>query len=431
MYGDARGGPDAPRGPSHWCAFGVGLTAVGVAAGLLLSLLHPDAHLGDGPIVLDRSSGALYVRIEQTWHPALNLASARLAAGSAATPGSVDPAALESVKRGALLGIPGAPDRIEPVAPELASTWTVCDGAQTTVVIAGQPVAAAPLDPEQPVLVSGPSGTRYLLYDGKRAAVDPRDPAVAAALQLDGAVAKPVSAALLNSVPEVAPLTVPRVTAAGNPGPEALPGTVIGDLVRVQNGSGAEYFAVVAGGVQRVGEVVADLLRYGSGTVRTEIATVAPALMRDIPRVGTLAVSTYPDRLRPPNGGEILCAGWTAGAITLSTGARLPIPMGSDALVLAQADGNGPAVDAVWLPAGRVLYVRPERAAVGGLIVSENGVRFAIEDAEAARALGLPDAPVAAPWAIVGSLPAGPGLSRQAARTVHDGLAGTAPPASR
>ena len=42
--------------------------------------------MGDAAIVMSRESGALYVRVGDTLHPVLNLASARLVTGSAANP---------------------------------------------------------------------------------------------------------------------------------------------------------------------------------------------------------------------------------------------------------------------------------------------------------------------------------------------------------
>ena len=54
-------------------------------------------------------SGALYVRVGDTWHPVLNLASARLVAGTDINPQPVRESEFTHVKRGPLLGIPGAP----------------------------------------------------------------------------------------------------------------------------------------------------------------------------------------------------------------------------------------------------------------------------------------------------------------------------------
>ena len=69
-----------------------------------------------------------------TLHPVLNLASARLATGSAARPEVVSPADIDKAKRGPLLGIPGAPAVIAKPLSQDESAWTVCDDMTTTVI---------------------------------------------------------------------------------------------------------------------------------------------------------------------------------------------------------------------------------------------------------------------------------------------------------
>src|SRR5919107_4782698 len=85
------------------------LAVVGLAICAILAFLRPDTPVGDAAIVTSRGSGALYVRVGDTLHPVLNLASAYLVAGSAAKPHVVNDAYINSAKRGPLLGIPGAP----------------------------------------------------------------------------------------------------------------------------------------------------------------------------------------------------------------------------------------------------------------------------------------------------------------------------------
>ena len=53
---------------------------------LLYSFISPSGQLNDTPIIADRDSGALYVRVGDKLYPALNLASARLIAGRAGQP---------------------------------------------------------------------------------------------------------------------------------------------------------------------------------------------------------------------------------------------------------------------------------------------------------------------------------------------------------
>jgi hypothetical protein len=91
---------------------------------------------------------------------------------------------------------------------------------------------------------------------------------------------------------------------------------------------------------------------------------------------------------------------------------------------LAQADGDGPALDAVYVPAGRSAYVRAGDSAGTRYLITDTGVRFAVHDDDSARDLGLTDA-VPAPWPLLTLLPAGPELSRRNASIARDAVAGS------
>ena len=92
-------------------------------------------------------------------------------------------------------------------------------------------------------------------------------------------------------------------------------------------------------------------------------------------------------------------------------------------MTLSQADGRGPALDAVYLPPGRSAYVRATDRVGTRYLVTDTGVRFAIHDDDAAHDLGLP-APVPA-WPMLATLPSGPELSRQNASVARDTVTGT------
>ncbi|CAJ1585166.1 type VII secretion protein EccB [[Mycobacterium] wendilense] len=424
VLGDPRGGPDAVRPPSFWVLVGAALAALLTAGSMLLELLRPPATLGAEPIVMDRDSGALYARIDEVLHPALNLTSARLATGSAEQPRAVGHEAIDAAKRGAPIGIPGAPQRIGPALSEAESRWTVCDGGHTTIIAGATPEPArgglAPLPATQPILARGPNGATQLLYDGRRAAVALDDPAARRALRLEGAIPVAVSAALLGLVPEAAPLVAPPIPGRGNPGPSGLPGTRIGDVVRVERADGAEHFVVLAGGVQPVGAVLAELLTFADAG--REVPTLTAAVLTGVPTVGVLAVAGYPDHLDPlaPEP-AVVCATWRPdGAVHLEVGDAAPVEA---PIRLAQADGDGPAVDEVHLPPGRSLFVRPDRGPREATLVSENGVRFPLVDPDAPGLLGLPESAVPAPWSVVAALPAGPPLGRAQASVARDVVA--------
>ncbi|OBJ31224.1 type VII secretion protein EccB [Mycolicibacter heraklionensis] len=193
--GRVTGGPVPGRSA---LALGWLLSMVVVVGAVMLAVLRPQPVLGDAPILLDRATGALYVRIADTVHPVYNLASARLITG-AADPRPVDGSALGRARRGPPLGIPGAPGVIGAPLPD-AATWSLCeDSAGTVLMVGADPLQSGSLDPQQAIPVSSESGATFLLLDGRRVAVDPADPL------LDAAVPSRVSALLLNAIPEAPP----------------------------------------------------------------------------------------------------------------------------------------------------------------------------------------------------------------------------------
>jgi type VII secretion protein EccB len=246
---------------------------------------------------------------------------------------------------------------------------------------------------------------------------------------------------LLNLVPESPPLTAPRIPGVGGRGPTALPGFLVGSVLRVSRTGGDEYYVVLRDGVQRVGQLAADLVRftYSQGT-RTAIA-VAPDVIHAAPTVTRLPVSGFPERahVSAVADGATLCVRWThetSDSVEVSFSVSgLPIPIGEAPVRLTQADGNGPAVDAVYLPPGRAAYVRATGVSGGNAgagtryLISDSGVRFAVHDDDAAHDLGLSDTMAPAPWQVLARLPAGPELSRANASVAQDILADLSRPA--
>ncbi|WP_042905821.1 type VII secretion protein EccB, partial [Mycobacterium avium] len=116
-----------------------------LAAATLLGLLRPHVALDGARVVLARDSGALFVRVGDTWHPVLNLASARLIAASAVDPLTIRQADLDGSKRGPLLGIPGAPAFLGRPLAAADTAWSLCDsdGAGATTILLGRTDAAS------------------------------------------------------------------------------------------------------------------------------------------------------------------------------------------------------------------------------------------------------------------------------------------------
>jgi type VII secretion protein EccB len=431
---DIRGVNEPIRAPMQSLMTGLVLAIITLAGCAVLAVVRPEPAADNAPIVMGKQSGALYVRVGETLHPVLNLASARLIVRTNADPRPIPESELGRGNRGPLLGIPGAPQFVGTPLAEDESRWTVCDtgaGASpsTTVVIGrAEGARSRPLPNEQSLLVRPVSGgPTYLLYDGRRALVNLGEPAVVRALGLDGQVPLAVSTTLLNAVPEAPPIAAPRIPDSGGRGPAELPGFTVGSVLRISRANGDEYYVVLGHGIQRIGQVVADLLRFNDSRGTRTAISVAPDVIRTTPTVSDLAVVTFPDRAPSPlnASGTTLCASWRHAAsggrdfaaISFLVGG-LPIPAGREPVKLSRGDGKGQAIDAAYLSPGRSVYVRAtglsgdHPSAGTRYLITDTGVRFAIHDDDAAHDLGLPDTAIAAPWPVLAKLPAGPELSR-------------------
>lgn len=430
---------DVLRTQSRSLVAGGILAVLALAGCAILALVRPHGGIGDAPIVMARETGALYVRIDGTLHPVLNLASARLVAGTPANPVSVGESDIASAKRGPQVGIPGAPASIGMSLTD--QPWTVCDDELTTVIVGADPSVIDRLDRTRSVLVT-PRGEAaaptYLLYDGQRAEVDLRSIAVVRALRLDGVVPLPVSRSLLDLVPEVPAIAAPAVERAGSVGPGALAGTTVGSVIRVVRAESVEFYVVLAGGVQRVGEVAADLIRFAIPGRFDDVPTVAPSAIAGTRVVSILPVGHLPQRAGTPAGarsGLSVCAHWrdsgpdTPANIVVLKGHSMGHDLHDTTIPLGQADGDGPNVDRVVVPAGRSAYVRAvgilgaDGTAGTRFLITDAGVVFGIRDEQAAHQLGLPEQAAPAPWPVLARLPRGPELSAEAASVVRDAVA--------
>jgi len=431
---------EPPRAQTVSLTVGCLVAALAIAGCALLALLRPQPELDRARIVMGRDSGALYVRVGDVWHPVLNLASARLIAATAANPQPVPETELGRTKRGPMLGIPGAPQLIGPPLSGDESAWTICDtdgvgstGAATTVLVGrAEGSSVRRLAAEQAIVVAPGQGLpAYLLYNGQRALVDLADTAVVRALRLEGRPPHLVSQLLLNAVPEAPPIRAPRIPDAGGRSPQ-LPGFPVGSVLRITRGDGDEYYAVLVAGVQRIGQVAADLLRFSDSRGTANSITIAPDALRAAAIVNTLPVASFPDRAPSDESLDgvdtTVCVTSAPSAsgrsdIAFRVGSGLPLPAGRLPVTLSQADGRGPALDAVYLPSGRSAYACGNGRVGTRYLVTDTGVRFAIHDDDAAHDLGLPAA-TAAPWPILAALPSGPELSRNNASVPRDTIAG-------
>ncbi|MEU1985232.1 type VII secretion protein EccB [Nocardia sp. NPDC019395] len=440
-------------------AYVVGLVlAIVVLAGCgVLALLRPQDKVGDNKILIGKESGSVYVVLNDVVHPALNLASARLAAGDAPKAAIVKESEVGKKPRGPLIGIPGAPSAIHYDSEGTGRPWTVCDvlkndGSQdrTTSVLAGGlelGVKASAVAPGKALLVQGEKHT-YLVYDNKRARVDMSDRPVTDALGITGATPRPVSEGLINAIPEVLPIIAPPIADPGGVPDYEIGDHRIGEVVQV--GTSQEFYAVLADGLQPISPLTADIVRNANPQTSSDY-TIDQAQRSRVNMSSALQVQTYP--VAAPSVLEAMdqpvsCLSWkpipaagentgTRAELQVITGVSLPMPDKAKLVPLAQADGSGQNVDSTYIAPGTGAYVQTtgiepdSRRKDSVFYIADTGVRFGIKNGDAVKALGMPEKAEPAPWPIVGLLASGPTLGREEAMVAHDGVAPDPSPADQ
>ncbi|GAA1594487.1 type VII secretion protein EccB [Nocardia ninae] len=456
---------------SLWVGAVLGILIIAGAA--ILSFLRPQGAIGDALIVSGKQSGALYVVVEsdngnKTLHPVLNLASARLITGSNAEPHGVKDSKLNSMPRGPMVGIPGAPSALPGSSQGSRSEWSLCETIPlsqggsaasatggTTTVIAGRPALGdriRTVTKDEALLVKRSDKT-YLVYDGKRAEVDPANSVLIRALNLTMHRPRPIGTGMLGATTEVPALTAPQIPQAGQPGPGPLSKIPVGGVISVRDvGDGKpQLYAVLADGLQPVSPFTAQVIRFADSHGMSEIPTMPPDVLDRVPVVHVLPVNDFPvetPKILNAEDAPVACVAWSktpgtapanrktdAGdgpaeraSITLLAGVRVPIAEKAKTVALATSDGTGDRVDAVYVPPGSGEFVQvtgmgPGSPRRGSLFyVADNGVRYGVPDMETAGVLGLGDTPRLAPWAIIGQMVPGANLSAKEALTARDQL---------
>ena len=422
---------------------------------LLWSFLSPSGQINESPIIADRDSGALYVRVGDKLYPALNLASARLITGRPDNPHLVRSSQIASMPRGPLVGIPGAPSNFSPKSPP-ASSWLVCDtvasstsvatpSGATVTVIDGTPDLSGHhrvLNGSDAVVLSY-GGDAWVIREGRRSRIDATNRSVLLPLGLTPeqvSTAKPMSRALFDALPVGPELTVPEIPNAGSPATFAgAPGPVGTVIVTPQISGPQQYSLVLADGVQTLPPLVAQILQ-NAGPGNAKPVTVEPSALAKMPVVNKLDLSSYPDN--PLNVMDIrenpaTCWWWqkTSGEnrarIQVVSGATLPVTakdMGK-VVSLVKADTTGRQADQVFFGPDYANFVAvtgndPGAATTESLWwLTDAGARFGVDGTrEALEALGLKTRPSLAPWVALRLLPQGPTLSRADALVEHDTL---------
>jgi type VII secretion protein EccB len=431
---------DPLRTQSRAVLVGALVLITGLAGCFVFSLIRPSGVAGNDAVLADRDTAALYVKVGDQLHPVLNLTSARLIAGRPDNPTTVKTSELDQFPRGNLLGIPGAPERMVQNTSRDAD-WTICDAAfgsaAGVTVIAGNVAdggeRAGALPANHAVLVEN-DGRAWLLWDGKRSAIDLNNRAVTDALGLgvDIPAPRPIAPGLFNTIPEAPALTAPAIDGSSEAPRFPLPlSAPVGAVVAAFGAADTiRYYAVLGDGLQPISPVVAAILRNTNSFGLDQPPRLSADEVARLPVARGIDAGVYPSEpVTLVNVGDdpITCARWakpdgaTGSSLTLLSGAALPLPDGIRTVDLVTS-GSGGVANRVALPVGSGYFVD----SAGSLFwVNDSGVRYGIDtvvDAKTVAALGLTRPPLPIPWAVLTQFAAGPTLSRADALLAHDAL---------
>ncbi|SDN13764.1 type VII secretion protein EccB [Allokutzneria albata] len=440
------------------------VVAVAIILGFLVyGLIKPKGTLPDNGIVISEQTGAVFVATSNPRQliPVANMASARLllmtTGGTASgTPSRVDESKLTDVPRGAFTGIPGAPELLPDKDLRVSPEWAVCDQLSRkldlpdpderpelrTTALAGIAAPGRRLGPKEGLLLAAPNGQTYLVFTADdemgmtgtatvRAKVDLGNAAVRETFQLTGQKARKVSSGLLNAIPEVAELRAPEIAQRGEPTAFGSGNHKVGSVVRMERARGDyQFYVLLKNGKQQVSETVAQLIR--STTAGTGWAEMPDNEMIHLQAVNSLQVKDFP-RVAPTilniEKAPVTCLGWTPKDGRPTSAVTVGDSLGPNVkpVQLAQADGNGEALDSFYLPPGRGAVVRAATSEydlqTGPIqLVSDRGVKFGIPDTRTAEGLGLAAPYLPAPESILRLLPEGPRLDPREARRVFDAV---------
>lgn len=407
-----------PHRPMKAVIGGLALTVVlvlgSMAFGWLKGSLPQD--WGDNKLVIAKTSGARYISIKETLHPVLNTTSARLLIPADAFEViTVADDKLARQKRGATIGILGAPDSLTPPDALTNSGWVSCLGAEggvaTAVGASARSTAAA-----AGASVVSTGGQTFVIAGGMRYPVAAADlSAVMLALGLDGRPPRTAPAVWTNLFALGPPLEPLRIAAFGKPAPGLPPGATVGSVLAVAN-TGQEarrYLVNAAGELEPLPDLAHALFRIGSGST-TQDLPVTPA------QVTQLTVS--PQEVAPPAWPTALpapVAEAPCATLTASRGSQPKVELSTSASVTPEAGVTKATVD---LGTGALVRAVGAGSLDAGplLAIDQSGTSYAIDAStpDLLQRLGYQAedvAPVPQAWAEL--FRTGPELSVDAART--------------
>lgn len=407
-----------PHRPMKAVIGGLALTVVlvlgSLAFGWLKGSLPKD--WGDNKLVIAKTSGARYVSLKNTLHPVLNTTSARLLIpANQFKVITVADDKLATKKRGATIGILGAPDSLTPPKSLTNSGWVSCLGPQGGVTTAVGPSAkSTPAAPGASVVMTGRQafvivgGVRYPVAAGNLSKV-------MLSLGLDGQPPKQAPAVWTNLFalgPALAPLQLPGF---GKPVAGLPPGASVGSVLAVANtGQQARRYLVNAQGhLEPLPDVAYVLYRLGSGS-NTEDLAVTPAEVAQLTvSPQAFAPTAWPTVLPTPVS-DAPCA-----TLTTARGTQPKVALSTSETVRPQAGNTETTVD---LGTGALIRAVGAGSLSAGplLAIDQTGTSYAIDGStpDLLQRLGYEPTDVApVPQAWVELFRTGPALSVKAAQT--------------
>jgi type VII secretion protein EccB len=403
--------------------------------------VRPEPSIGDAAVVIDSDTGGAFVSRDGRLYPAMNYASALLAAGrgqSGDKPPSVAQVNDDAVgrqPRGPLLGIPGAPNVLPSSGHLLDPLWTVCDDTTadaalppgskpelSTTAVLGRPAPTFGELGTDGMLVSADGGkTTYLLWTGGRSKIDLHDNTIRLAFNLRSNVQpRPISAALLNVIPQSRDIAPPTIDTTG-PTPQYAQslGVRVGEVFGLQRADRSEaIYVALPDGVQPVTPLVGDLIRDRFDQ-NQRLPLVAPNLLRDAPRTDSIDLSVYPSvrpRIVDYSQAPVACVFRSRSdphSVLIYALQRVPLPPGAKPVTVTKPGSL--TVDSVYLAPGRgaVLAAAGQNQPAGGAlyVITDEGVAYPVVNGLALSYLGYrgSDVSVSSPE-LLNLLPKGPAL---------------------
>lgn len=422
------------------------IAALVLGAFAVYGLVNPAPTIGAASVVVDSDTGGVYVSRNGTLYPAMNLASALLAAGRGQSAGSVPSrtsvgnAAIGTEPRGPMLGIPGAPNSLPGASDLVSPRWTVCDqtivnGAlppnsppklRTTALLGTRHPRIGSLGTTGALFVTDDNGaSTYFVWNGQRAKIDLTDHAIRQAFGLNSAIKpRPISTALLDLIPEAPDFVIPQVGGVGGqPSWASSLNVRVGDVFALKRADGTrEVFVALSAGVEPISPLIGDLIR-AEFDVTKAVPLVSPIALRQAPRTNSINVDRYP--LRAPQivtatqyGVACVYRVGNQGAAEVFALKKVPVP-GKGKPVTVTRPGAA-TVDSVFLRPGKGAVVSTADPAQSSgdrplYLITDDGTAYPVANKAALGYLGvgskvLPTAP-----ALINLLPKGPTLDPDAA----------------